>query len=326
MFKRGRRLRGSEKIRDLVSNVKFSLSELIYPLFIEEGVNIYKEISSMPGQYRFSIDRLKSELEELRELKIETLLIFGIPMKKDSVGSEAYNETGIVQEAVRYIKKEFPEFIIVTDVCMCEFTSHGHCGILNGNIVDNDITLEYLSKVALSHVRAGADIVAPSDSMDGRIKIIRTALDKEGYYNTPIMSYSVKYSSNYYGPFREAADSAPSFGDRKSYQMDFRNDKEYLIEAENDVEEGADIIMVKPGMPYLDVVKGISEKINLPIAVYNVSGEYSMVKAAAINGWIDEKKIVMENMYAMKRAGANIIITYHAKDIAKWIRGDKDEI
>lgn len=320
MFNRTRRLRNSEALRDLVKNIEISLKDLVYPLFIEEGENIKVEIPSMKGQYRFSIDRLEEELIELKELGIRALLLFGIPKKKDLVGCEAYNDNGIIQEAIKFIKSKFPEFLIITDVCLCEYTSHGHCGILRGEELLNDETLRLLQKVALSHAKAGADIVAPSDMMDGRIKLIRQILDENGFINLPIMSYSVKYSSAYYGPFREAADSAPAFGDRKTYQMDYRNSKDYLIEVQNDLEEGADIIMIKPGMPYLDIVKGVSDVVSVPVAVYNVSGEYSMVKAAAENGWIDEEKIVFENMYAMKRAGADIIITYHAKDIAKWMK------
>ncbi|SJZ92480.1 porphobilinogen synthase [Cetobacterium ceti] len=321
MINRTRRTRSSQTMRDLVANVTFSLDNLVYPIFVEEGQNIKKEIPSMPGQFRLSIDNLKEELQEIKNLGIKSLLVFGIPEanKKDPVGTEAYNDNGIVQEAVRFIKKEFPEFLLITDVCMCEYTSHGHCGLLNGEEVLNDETVELLCKIAISHVKAGADMVAPSDMMDGRIAAMRKALDKEGFVNVPIMAYSIKYASSYYGPFRDAADSAPSFGDRKAYQMDYRNSKDYLIEARNDINEGADIIMVKPGMPYLDVVKAIADSIDLPVAVYNVSGEYSMVKAASQMGWIDEKKIVMENMYAMRRAGASIIITYHAKDIAKWM-------
>ncbi|MGL5743840.1 MAG: porphobilinogen synthase, partial [Cetobacterium sp.] len=307
MFNRTRRLRVSQTMRDLVKNIDFSLDNLIYPLFIEEGENIKVEISSMKGQFRISIDRLEEELKELKELGIKSLLLFGIPKKKDLVGSEGYSETGIVQEAIRFIKSKYPEFLIVTDVCLCEYTSHGHCGILRGEELLNDETLKLLQKVALSHAKAGADIVAPSDMMDGRIAAIREVLDENGFINLPIMSYSVKYSSAYYGPFREAADSAPAFGDRKTYQMDFRNSKDYMIEVQNDLDEGADIIMVKPGMPYLDIVKGVADAINNPVAIYNVSGEYSMVKAAAENGWIDEEKVVMENMYAMRRAGADII-------------------
>ncbi|MGL5543820.1 MAG: porphobilinogen synthase [Cetobacterium sp.] len=320
MFNRTRRLRVSQTMRNLVKNIDFSLDNLIYPLFIEEGENIKVEISSMKGQFRISIDRLEEELKELKELGIKSLLLFGIPKKKDLVGSEGYSETGIVQEAIRFIKSKYPEFLVVTDVCLCEYTSHGHCGILRGEELLNDETLKLLQKVALSHAKAGADIVAPSDMMDGRIAAIREVLDENGFINLPIMSYSVKYASAYYGPFREAADSAPAFGDRKTYQMDFRNSKDYMIEVQNDLDEGADIIMIKPGMPYLDIVKGVADSINNPVAIYNVSGEYSMVKAAAENGWIDEERVVMENMYAMRRAGADIIITYHAKDVAKWLK------
>jgi porphobilinogen synthase len=320
MFTRTRRLRQNGILREMVRNVTINLDQFIYPIFVEEGTNIKEEIPSMPNQYRYSIDMLSEELKELKDLGIKSLLLFGIPKIKDEVGSEAYNDNGIVQEAVRYIKKNFPEFLIVTDVCMCEYTSHGHCGILNGNDVNNDVTLNYLAKIAVSHVKAGADIVAPSDMMDGRIQAIREALDKNGYINTPIMAYSVKYASSYYGPFRDAADSAPSFGDRKTYQMDFRNSKDYKREVIADTEEGADFIMVKPALPYLDVIKVVSEETNLPVVAYNVSGEYSMVKAASLNGWVDEKKIVMENMYAIRRAGADIIISYHTKDIAKWVQ------
>ena len=320
MFTRTRRLRQNGILREMVRNVTINLDQFIYPIFVEEGTNIKEEIPSMPNQYRYSIDMLSEELKELKDLGIKSLLLFGIPKIKDEVGSEAYNDNGIVQEAVRYIKKNFPEFLIVTDVCMCEYTSHGHCGILNGNDVNNDVTLNYLAKIAVSHVKAGADIVAPSDMMDGRIQAIREALDKNGYINTPIMAYSVKYASSYYGPFRDAADSAPSFGDRKTYQMDFRNSKDYKREVIADTEEGADFIMVKPALPYLDVIKVVSEETNLPVVAYNVSGEYSMVKATSLNGWVDEKKIVMENMYAIRRAGADIIISYHTKDIAKWVQ------
>ena len=320
MFNRTRRLRQSQIMRDLVKNIDFSMDNLVYPLFIEEGKGIKKEIPSMLGQYRFSIDMLKDELKELKELGIKSLLLFGIPEKKDCMGTEAYNENGIIQKAIKYIKKDFPNFLIITDVCLCEYTSHGQCGVLRGNELVNDETLVLLQKIALSHVKAGADIVAPSDMMDGRVKAIREILDENDYINTPIMSYSVKYASAYYGPFREAADSAPVFGDRKSYQMDFRNSVEFMSEIENDIQEGADILMIKPGLPYLDVVRAISDKVSKPIAIYSVSGEYSMIKAASMNGWIDEKKIVIENIYAMRRAGADIIITYHAKDIAKWLK------
>ena len=294
MFTRTRRLRRNFLTRELVKNISIEKSSLIYPLFICDGENIKSEIESMPEQYRYSLDRLNEELDELLELGINNILLFGIPNYQD-------------------------KFLIVTDVCMCEYTSHGHCGILHNHDVDNDETLQYIAKIALSHAKAGADIIAPSDMMDGRIGKIREVLDNNNFKDIPIMAYSVKYSSAYYGPFRDAADSAPSFGDRKTYQMDFRSYNNFYREVEADTEEGADFIMVKPAMAYLDVIKSVSEVTDLPIVAYNVSGEYSMVKAAAKNNWIDEQKIVMENMYAIKRAGADIIITYHAKDIAKWV-------
>lgn len=319
MIKRTRRLRKTKVLRDMVKNINFEVEDLVYPLFIEEGENIKTEITSMPNQYRISIDRLDEELKELEQLGIKSILLFGIPKEKDEVGTQAYSKNGIVQNAIRYIKTNFPNILVITDVCMCEYTSHGHCGIIEENDVVNDITVEYLTKVALSHARAGADIVAPSDMMDGRIGAIRETLDKNGFINLPIMSYSVKYASNYYGPFREAGNSAPSFGDRKTYQMDYRDDKSYKREVMADLEEGADFIIVKPALAYLDVIHAVKD-INVPVVAYNVSGEYAMVKAASQNGWIDEKKIVIENMYAFKRAGADIIITYHAKDIAKWIK------
>lgn len=331
MFTRTRRLRKNFLLREMVKNINLDISSFIYPIFVADGQNIKSEIPSMPGQFRYSLDRLNEELDELLELDIRAILLFGIPEHKDEIGSQAYSKDGIVQRAIRQIRKNYGDkFLIITDVCMCEYTSHGHCGILHNYDVDNDETLEYLSKIAISHAEAGADIIAPSDMMDGRILKIRTELDKNNFKNIPIMAYSVKYSSAYYGPFREAADSCPSFGDRKSYQMDFRNDKNFYREVEADIEEGADFIMVKPAMAYLDVIKKVSEITNLPVVAYNVSGEYSMVKAAAQNGWIDEEKIVMENMYALRRAGAEIIISYHAKDIAKWLKnkivGDRNEI
>lgn len=319
-FKRTRRTRNNPLLRDLISNVNLSMNDFIYPIFVEEGDNIKSEIEAMPNQYRYSIDKLKEEIEDIINLGIKGILLFGIPKQKDEKGSGAYDENGIIQKAVRFIKKNFSNILVITDVCMCEYTSHGHCGILNNDIVDNDLTIDYISKIALSHVKAGADIVAPSDCMDGHVLSIRNILDKNGYVNIPIMSYSVKYASGYYSPFRVAADSAPSFGDRKSYQMDFRNRKEYISKIENDIEEGADIFIIKPALPYLDVIKDISTKFNIPIASYNVSGEYSMVKAASKLGFIDEKKIVLENMFALKRAGSDIIITYHAKDLAKYLK------
>ncbi len=320
MFKRGRRVRSSESIRELFRDVEINLKELVYPLFIKEGNQIKESISSMPNQYRFSIDMLHDELVELEKLGIKNLLLFGIPKTKNLAGSSAFAENGIVQEAIRYIKKNFPSFLIVTDVCLCAYTNDGHCGIVENDEILNDESIELIAKIALSHAQAGADIVAPSDMMDGRILKIRESLDKNGFLNLPIMSYAVKYASSYYGPFRDIADSAPK-GDRKTYQLDYRNSSNYLSEALSDIEEGADIVMVKPGLAYLDVVKALKSEINTPIAIYNVSGEYSMVKAAAQNGWINEKEIVMENMFAMKRAGASIIITYHAKDIANWLNG-----
>jgi len=323
-FNRHRRLRSSQNIRNLVKDLYLDISDFVQPLFIEEGENIKTEIESMPGQFRFSLDTLDKELENIWNLGIRSVILFGIPKEKDPKGRGAYDENGIIQKAIKKIKESHPEMVVITDVCMCEYTSHGHCGILEGTNLHNDKTLEYLAKVALSHARAGADIVAPSDMMDGRIITIREALDGEGFINLPIMSYSVKYSSAFYGPFREAADSAPTFGDRKTYQMDFRNSKEAILEARDDINEGADIIMVKPALAYLDVIKALSTKFDVPIAAYNVSGEYTMIKAGSKLGWIDEKQIVMEKMYALKRAGATIIITYHTKDLAKWIEEERN--
>lgn len=321
MFNRTRRTRNNPIIRDLISDVNLTMNDFLYPIFIEEGNNIKVEIESMPNQYRYSLDKLKDELDEICNLGIRGLLLFGIPKNKDEKGSSAYDENGIIQKAVKYIKHNFPSLLIVTDVCMCEYTSHGHCGILDNCNVDNDSTLEYISKIALSHVQSGSDMVAPSDCMDGHVYAIRNILDKNGYINIPIMSYSVKYASSYYSPFREAADSAPSFGDRKTYQLDFRNSKEYIQKIKNDIEEGADIFIIKPALAYLDIIKDVSNRFNdIPIASYNVSGEYSLVKAASKLGFIDEKRIVLENMYSLKRAGSDIIITYHAKDLAKYLR------
>lgn len=320
-FKRTRRTRNNPLIRDLISDINLSMNDFLYPIFIEEGENIKSEIEAMPGQFRYSIDKLKEEIEDIINLGVKGILLFGIPKSKDEKGSWAYNEDGIIQKAVGYIKSNFSNILIATDVCMCEYTSHGHCGILDkNNNVDNDLTIDYISKIALSHVKSGSDIVAPSDCMDGHVYSIRNILDKNGFVNTPIMSYSAKYASSYYSPFREAADSTPSFGDRKSYQMDFRNSKEYLTKIENDMEEGADIFIIKPALPYLDIIKDVSDKFKIPVASYNVSGEYSMVKAAAKLGFIDEKRIVLENMYSLKRAGSDIIITYHAKDLAKYLK------
>lgn len=322
MFRRGRRLRKTSAIRDLVRENSVCSKDFIYPIFVVEGENIKNEISSMPGQYHWSVDRLNEIIDEVSKYNIKGIILFGIPNKKDSCGSEAYNDNGIVQRAIRKIKEINEEIYIITDVCMCEYTDHGHCGILNGYNVDNDKTLKVLSKIAVSHVKAGADMVAPSDMMDGRILYIRESLDENGFYDIPIMSYSAKYSSAFYGPFREAAGSAPQFGNRKTYQMDPANGREAMSEIYSDLDEGADIIMVKPAMSYLDVVKEARQNIDVPICAYNVSGEYSMVKAAAKMGYIDEKAVAMEMLLSMKRAGADLIITYYAIEAAKWIRED----
>jgi porphobilinogen synthase len=297
-------------------------SDFIYPIFVIEGENIKNPVASMPGIYQYSLDRLDEELERIWEAGVRGILIFGIPAEKDEIGSHAYDPNGIVQEAIRYIKMCYPSMIVIADICLCEYTSHGHCGLICGEHVMNDDTLPLLAKMAVTCAQAGADIIAPSDMMDGRVKVIREALDNEAFYEIPIMSYSAKYASAYYGPFRDAAESAPAFGDRKTYQMDPANAKEALIEVEADLEEGADMIIVKPAMAYLDIMKSISQHTNVPIAAYNVSGEYAMVKAAAANGWIDERRIVMENLTGMKRAGAKMLITYHALDAAKWLKED----
>ena len=316
---RMRRLRVNEAVRSLVRETSVSKDDLVYPVFVIEGENIKNPVDSMPGIYQWSIDRFDEELERILAAGIRAILIFGIPEHKDEKGSEAYNDEGITQRAIRYIKEKAPDLLVIADVCLCEYTSHGHCGLICGQEILNDETLELLGKMSVSLAKAGADMIAPSDMMDGRVEYIRNALDENGFQNTMIMAYSAKFASGYYSPFRDAAHSAPSFGDGKTYQMDPANGIEAVRECENDLEEGADIIMVKPALAYLDVVKDVSYRTDYPIAVYNVSGEYSMVKAAALNGWIDEKRIVMENMIAMKRAGAKIIITYHALDVAKWL-------
>ena len=319
LINRPRRLRNGALLRSMVRETRISADTLIYPMFVQDGENIREEIPSMPGQYRWSLDRVDELLQQVTDSGVKSVLLFGIPAEKDEIGSSAWQPDGIVQRAVHHIKAAYPQLYVITDVCMCEYTSHGHCGILCGHDVDNDKTLEVLAKTALSHVQAGADMVAPSDMMDGRVSAIRNALDENGLINTPIMSYSAKFASGYYSPFRDAAESAPEFGDRKSYQMDYANGKEALREIADDIDEGADMVMVKPALAYLDIVKAASERFDLPLVAYNVSGEYAMVKAAAEKGWIDEKKIVCENMIAIKRAGADIIITYHALDVAKWI-------
>jgi len=294
--------------------------DLVYPLFIVEGDNIKKEISSMPGQFQLSIDNVIRECAELNSLGLRSVLLFGIPLEKDEAGSQAYAEDGIIQRATREIKKNFPEMLVVTDVCFCEYTSHGHCGVVENGYVQNDETLELLAREAVSHARSGADIIAPSDMMDGRVGAIRRALDEAGFPETPIMAYSAKFSSAFYGPFREAAESAPQFGDRKTYQMDYGNSDEAMREIALDIQEGADIVMVKPALSYLDLIRRCKDNFNVPLAAYNVSGEYSMVKAAAGNGWLDEEKVMIEILTSIKRAGADVIITYFAKDAARVLK------
>jgi porphobilinogen synthase len=316
---RARRIRGNETFRRMVRETSLSIDDLVYPLFSAFGSGVRKEVSSMPGIYQQSIEHIVNECREVHGLGIPAVLLFGIPETKDAVGSDAYSDTGIIQETIRAIKQHVPGLAVITDVCLCEYTDHGHCGVIVGGDVDNDATLELLAKEALSHVKAGADMVAPSDMMDGRVAAIRGKLDQNGFSAIPIMSYAVKYASGYYGPFREAAESTPQFGDRRSYQMDPANRLEALREAAADIDEGADIIIVKPGLPYLDILRDLRNEFNLPLAVYNVSGEYSMVKAAAANGWIDEERVVLETLTSFKRAGAGIIITYHAKDAARWL-------
>jgi len=315
---RTRRLRRTDNIRRLVRENSLQLNDLIYPLFIEDGKDIETEIVSMPGIKRFSLDRLSKELDEITALDIPAVLLFGIPSSKDEIGSQTWNEQGIIQQSIRFIKKHYPQLYVITDVCFCEYTSHGHCGIIHDNDVDNDATLVNLAKQVVSHAQAGADMVAPSAMMDGMIAAIREALDETGFPNLPIMSYAVKYASAFYGPFRDAAGSTPSFGDRRTYQMDPSNRDEALREANFDDQEGADILMVKPALSYLDIVRDIKNTFDRPVACYNVSGEYSMIKAAAEKGWIDEEKVMMESLLSMKRAGADIIITYFAKDVAKY--------
>lgn len=317
---RSRRIRGKEVFRRMVRETSISVNDLIYPMFSAFGSGIKKEVSSMPGIYQQSIEHIVTEAKEVHGLGIPAVILFGIPEAKDAVGSDAYAEHGIIQETIRAIKKEVPGLAVITDVCLCEYTDHGHCGIIRDGDVDNDATVDLLAKEALSHARAGADMVAPSDMMDGRVGAIRQILDENGFSHIPVMSYAVKYASGYYGPFREAAESTPQFGDRRSYQMDPANRREALREAQQDIDEGADIIMVKPGLPYLDILRDLRNEYTMPLAVYNVSGEYSMIKGAAANGWIDEERVVMETMLAFKRAGADLIITYHAKDVARWLK------
>ena len=315
-----RRLRKTPALRDMFRETSLSPADFIYPLFIVEGDNVKKEISSMPAQFQLSIDQALRECEEMVKLSVNSTILFGIPNEKDEVGSGAYADDGIIQKATRAIKKRFPEMIVVTDVCLCEYTSHGHCGVVENGYVQNDKTLELLAKEAVSHAQSGADIIAPSDMMDGRIDAIRNALDANALSDTPIMAYSAKYSSGFYGPFREAAESTPQFGDRKTYQMDFGNSDEAMREIALDIQEGADIVMVKPALSYLDVIRRTKDNFNMPICAYNVSGEYSMVKAAARAGWLDGEKVMMEVLTSIKRAGADLIITYFAKEAAAVLK------
>ncbi|MGN1456741.1 MAG: porphobilinogen synthase [Acutalibacteraceae bacterium] len=320
---RFRRLRANKQIRRLVRETHLNKSDLIYPLFVIEGENIKNPVDSMPGVYQYSIDRLDEILDEVQKSNIPGILIFGIPAHKDELATSAYDDNGITQRAIKYIKKNYSQLLVIADVCLCEYTSHGHCGVVCGEKILNDETLPLLSKMAVSLAKSGADIIAPSDMMDGRVKAIRSSLDENGFIDTPILSYSAKFASAYYSPFRDAAESAPSFGDRKTYQMDSANGLESLREIADDISEGADMVMVKPALAYLDIIRAARDRFDLPLVAYNVSGEYSMVKAAAQLNWIDEKKIVMENLIAIKRAGADVIITYHALDAAKWLEEDE---
>ncbi|MFD1362910.1 porphobilinogen synthase [Lentibacillus salinarum] len=320
-FKRHRRLRSSAAMRSLVRESHLQMDDFIYPLFIIEGNNIKNEVPSMPGVYQISLDYVKEEMAELQSLGIKAVMLFGVPNEKDEQGTGAFSESGIVQQATRLIKEEVPEMLVVADTCLCEYTSHGHCGVIHNHDVDNDESLKLHAKTAVSQAEAGADIIAPSNMMDGFVTVIRQALDEAGFHNIPIMSYAVKYASAFYGPFRDAADSTPQFGDRKTYQMDPSNRREALREAESDIAEGADFLIVKPALSFLDIVRDVRSHVNAPVVAYNVSGEYAMVKAAALNGWIDEKELVLEKLTAMKRAGADLIISYFAKDVAKWLQG-----
>jgi porphobilinogen synthase len=317
---RMRRLRRTPALRELVRETTLNARDLVYPLFVMHGNGARKEIPSMPGVFQWSPDRLAAEAESIAALGILAILLFGLPAVKDEIGSENYADNGIVQQAIRVIKAAVPELVVITDVCMCEYTDHGHCGIVRNGVIENDETLEILQRVALSHVKVGADVVAPSGMMDGQVRAIRTALDGNGFQNTAILGYSAKYASALYGPFREAADSAPAFGDRRAYQMDAANAREAMREVDLDIAEGADMVMIKPALPYLDIIRQARDRFDTPIAAYNVSGEYSMVKAASRNGWIDERAVTLELLTAIRRAGADVIITYHAKDAALWLK------
>lgn len=322
-FKRHRRLRQNATMRNMVRETQLSKDDFIYPIFVMDGENIKREVSSMPGVFQFSLDRLGEEMDEVVQLGIPAVILFGLPAEKDEVGSQAYHDHGIVQEATRFIKKNYPNILVVADTCLCEFTSHGHCGVVSEDErILNDPSLDLLAKTAVSQAEAGADIIAPSNMMDGFVTAIRQGLDAAGYEDVPIMSYAVKYASAYYGPFRDAADGAPQFGDRKTYQMDPANRMEAMREATSDIEEGADFLIVKPALAYLDIVRDVRNNYDVPVVAYNVSGEYAMVKAAALNGWIDEKQVVLETLLGMKRAGADLIITYHAKDAIRFMEGN----
>lgn len=319
-----RRLRRTEPLRRMVRETRVNIDDLIYPLFVVPGQSVKEEIESMPGNFHLSVDLLPKEAEEILRLGIPAIILFGLPETKDELGSAAYASDGIIQKAVREIKREVPELIVITDVCLCQYTTHGHCGVIQEDYVDNDKTLELIARTALSHAEAGADIVAPSDMMDGRVAAIRAALDDSGFHNTVIMAYAAKYASAFYGPFREAAESAPQFGDRRSYQMDPANAREALREVELDITEGADIVMIKPALAYLDVIRRVRDAFNHPLAAYSVSGEFAMVKAAARNGWLDEKQTALEIITAIKRAGADMIVTYYAKEAAHWLMSDQE--
>ncbi len=321
--KRLRRLRYNPLIRDMVRETELSKNDLIYPLFVMTGEKIKNEVKSMPGVYQFSVDTLVEECKEVASLGIPAVILFGIPKNKDEKGSGAYDPHGIIQRAIKAIKEEVKNLLVITDVCLCEYTSHGHCGLLRGEEILNDETIALLAKEALTHAQAGADIIAPSDMMDGRVAAIRKTLDENGFQKIPIMSYAAKYASGYYGPFRDAAESTPAFGDRRSHQMDIANALEALREVETDIEEGADIVMVKPAGPYLDIIRRVKDKFEMPTAAYQVSGEYAMIKAAGQNGWIDEERVMIESLTAIKRAGADMFLTYFAKDAAKWIDKNK---
>ncbi|CAG9619525.1 porphobilinogen synthase [Sutcliffiella rhizosphaerae] len=318
-FARHRRLRNSASMRSLVREIHLHKEDLIYPIFVVEGENIKNEVPSMPGVYHLSLDLLKEEMAEVSDLGIKSVIVFGVPKEKDEVGTQAYHEHGIVQQAISLIKENFPELVVIADTCLCQYTSHGHCGIVEEGNILNDPTLDLLARTAVSQARAGADVIAPSNMMDGFVAAIREGLDANGFEDVPIMSYAVKYSSAFYGPFRDAVHSSPQFGDRKTYQMDPANRQEAIREAESDVMEGADFLIVKPALAYLDIIRDVKNNFNIPVVAYNVSGEYSMIKAAALNGWINERETVMEKMIGMKRAGTDLIITYYAKDVARWL-------